>query len=68
MNIEQEIGGFIGRPYFRLAFIILCLILLAFVAFKEGFSMWILSKLRWSSERMTPCPPSQSPNIIGMCR
>ena len=52
---EHKIGDVINRPYFRLAFIVVCLLLLGFVAFKEGFSLWILSKLRLTSstERLT---------------
>jgi hypothetical protein len=53
-DTEQKIGEVINRPYVRLAFIIVCLLLLSFVAFKEGFSLWLLSKLRLTSERFSP--------------
>lgn len=52
MDYEQSVGEVINRPYFRLGFIVVCLLLLGFVAFKEGFSLWILSKLRLTKERM----------------
>jgi hypothetical protein len=54
MEYEQKVGEVISRPYFRLAFVVVCLILLSFVAIKEGFSLWILSKLRITKERLTP--------------
>ena len=65
---ERTVGEVIDRPYFRLAFIIVCLLLLGFVAFKEGFSLWILSKLNLSQEHLSPCPPGKSQNIMGICR
>ena len=68
MTTEQSIGEVINRPYFRLAFIVVCLLLLGFVAFKEGFSLWILSKLNLNKEHLSPCPPGQIQNIMGMCR
>ncbi len=68
MNTERKDDEVVIRPYFRLAFIIVCLILLSFVAFKEGFSLWLLSTLRLNKEYMTPGPPGQSPNVLGMCR
>lgn len=68
MDTEQIIGEVISRPYFRLAFIIVCLLLLGFVAIKEGFSLWILNKLNFNKEHLSPCPPGQSQNIMGMCR
>ncbi len=58
MNYEKSVGEVINRPYFRLAFIIVCLILLGFVAFKEGFSLWVLSKLRITKEHLTPAEQS----------
>jgi len=54
MQYEQTVGDFISRPYFRLAFIAVCLILLTFVAMKEGFSLWLLSKLSLTTEHLTP--------------
>lgn len=52
MDYEEKVGEVINRPYFRLAFIVVCLLLLGFVAFKEGFSLWILSKLHLNQERL----------------
>ena len=52
MEFEKDLGEFLNRPYFRLAFIIVCVVLLSFVSFKEGFSIWILSKLHLSKERL----------------
>ena len=52
MGYEENLGEIINRPYFRLAFIVVCLLLLGFVAFKEGFSLWILSKLRLNKEHL----------------
>jgi hypothetical protein len=52
-DTERKLGDVINRPYFRLAFIVICLVLLTFVAIKEGFSLWLLSKLHLSaSERL----------------
>lgn len=56
-DTEKSVGETISRPYFRLAFIIVCLVLLSFVAIKEGFSIWLLSKLNLSkSERLSNKP------------
>lgn len=41
-DTERAVGDVINRPYFRLAFIVVCLMLLTFVAVKEGFSLAVL--------------------------
>jgi len=42
---EQELQKITSRPFIRLAIIIFVIILLTFMALKEGFSLWVMSKL-----------------------
>jgi hypothetical protein len=42
--MESEIGVFLERPTVRFALMVVVFVLLAFIAIKDGFSLWLLSK------------------------
>jgi hypothetical protein len=65
-DTERTVGEVLDRPTIKLAIIIVVILMLAFIAIKDGFSLWVMSKL--GQERMTVCPPGKSPNVLGVCR
>lgn len=75
-DTERQVGSWLERPNIRLGLIIVIIVLLGFVALKEGFSLWLLSKLNFTkpaattpvTEHLSACPPGRSQNIMGMCR
>lgn len=69
MEGEQLVGEILARPYVRLALIILCLLMIGFLAAKAGFSLWVLSTLNLNqTEHLSACPPGKNQNILGVCR
>ena len=49
-DIEQTVGKYLARPSIQLVIVIVCLVLLAFLALKAGFSLWIMGKIGINKE------------------
>jgi len=50
---EKAVGELLARPSIQLVIVIVCLVLLIFLAFKAGFSLWIMGKLGMGEESET---------------
>lgn len=46
-GLQEKVKRIIHHPYFELAIIVLVVLMLTFLTFKAGFSMWLLSKLSY---------------------
>lgn len=55
---ELNVGVWLERPYVRLGFMIVVLLMLIFIAGKSGFGLWLASKLNLSKEHLEGPPGS----------
>ena len=65
-NSEQELGKIISRPFVRLAIVIAVIFLLAFMASKEGFSIWVMANLGMEDEKpkVVEVPAAVTPEYL----
>lgn len=50
MDFKDKIKSILNNPSYKLAYLIILLILVFIVAYKEGLKSWVLSKLKFKTE------------------
>ena len=64
-DFKSFVGETLGDPIVQLVIVVVCLVLLTFLALKAGFSLWVMAKLGLGEEETPAAEHLRSKKLWG---